>query len=91
MAGALVGEVGVSLFVAGTVFADVHIMLACHFSWQAQYLVKLQNTRVRSESVLVCVSASSCGTHVTIGHSTSMKRVDTDIVGNMKLHVKWRL
>ena len=36
VAGAVFGDLGVSLFVAGAAFGDV----ACHFSWQAQYLVK---------------------------------------------------
>ena len=35
MAGAVLGEVQVSLFVAGAV-----LVFKCHFSWQAQYLVK---------------------------------------------------
>ena len=50
MAGAVFGEVEVSLFVAGAVFGEVHVSLfvagavfgkfKCHFSWQAQYSVK---------------------------------------------------
>ena len=47
MAGAIFGDVGVSLFVAGAAFGDVAVslfvalvILECHFSWQAQYLVK---------------------------------------------------
>ena len=44
MAGALFGDVQVSLFVAGALFGDVKVSLfvelKCHFSWQAQYSVK---------------------------------------------------
>ena len=50
MAGAAFGEVRVSLFVAGAAFGEVHVSLfvagaafvkfMCHFSWQAQHLVK---------------------------------------------------
>ena len=51
MAGAVFGDVGVSLFVAGAAFGDVGVSLfvagavylvmsECHFSWQAQYSVK---------------------------------------------------
>ena len=51
MAGAVFGEVEVSLFVAGAVFGEVALSLflagaafgevaASHFSWQAQYSVK---------------------------------------------------
>ena len=36
VAGELFGEVQASSFVAGTVFGEDQ----CHFSWQAQYLVK---------------------------------------------------
>ena len=35
VAGAILGEVQVKLFVAGAIFDEV-----CHFSWQAQFLVK---------------------------------------------------
>ena len=41
MAGAAFGDVAVSLFVAGAIFGEVHMMLEGHFSWQAQYLVKV--------------------------------------------------
>ena len=37
VAGAVFGEVELSLFVAGAV---CRVKLNCHFSWQAQYLVK---------------------------------------------------
>ena len=50
MAGAVFGEVEVSLFVAGAVFGEVQVSFSwqaqnlvkckCHFSWQAQYAVK---------------------------------------------------
>ena len=30
------------LFVAGALFGEVGVILECHFSWHAQYLVKLQ-------------------------------------------------
>ena len=38
MAGAAFGEVHVSLFVAGAAFGEIKFM--CHFSWQAQHVVK---------------------------------------------------
>ena len=37
VAGAVFGDLGVSLFVAGAVYL---VTLECHFSWQAQHLVK---------------------------------------------------
>ena len=51
MAGAVLGEVQVSLFVLGAVLggsssvtfratAQYLVKLKCHFAWQAQYLVK---------------------------------------------------
>ena len=46
VAGAIFGEVGmfgVSLFVACAIFGEVAVMLQCHFSWHAQYLVKLDD------------------------------------------------
>ena len=48
MAGAVFGEVGVSLFVAGAAFGDILVSYEArinheiHFAWQAQYLVKLE-------------------------------------------------
>ena len=41
VAGAVFGEVAVSIFVAGTVFGEGHMILECDFSWLAQCLVKL--------------------------------------------------
>ena len=38
VAGAAFGEVHVSLFVAGAAFGEIKFM--CHFSWQAQHVVK---------------------------------------------------
>ena len=52
MAGAVFGDLGVSIFVTGAVFGDLgmsffvaaqHLglgILECHFLWQAQYSVK---------------------------------------------------
>jgi len=51
VAGAAFGEVHISLFVAGAAFGEVHVLLfkvqrlvkfMCHFSWQAQHLVRLE-------------------------------------------------
>ena len=40
VAGAVFGEVQVSLFVAGAISFGGRRKSKCHFSWQAQYLVK---------------------------------------------------
>ena len=52
--GAVLGEVQVSFFVAGAVLGEVQVLtfrgpgairlvkFKCHFSWQAQYLVKFR-------------------------------------------------
>ena len=49
MAGAILGEVEASLFVAGAAFGEVQaslfvagVKLKWHFSWQGRYLVKLR-------------------------------------------------
>ena len=39
VAGAVLGEGQVSLFVAGAVYL---VKVKCHFSWQVQYLVKVK-------------------------------------------------
>ena len=40
MAGAIFGEVQLSLFIAGALFGEVALKLHIQFSWQAQFLVK---------------------------------------------------
>ena len=46
LAGAALGDVQVSLFVAGAVLGEVQVslfILQCHFSWQVQYLGRLDS------------------------------------------------
>ena len=47
MAGALFGDLGLVLFVAGAVLGESLAILACDFSWQVQYLA-------RCDKFLVC-------------------------------------
>ena len=42
MADATVGEVAMSIFVAGTIFGEIAVILDCYFLSQTQYLMKLQ-------------------------------------------------
>ena len=83
VAGAVFGEVQVSLFVAGALFGEVEVLLSwqaqylvkfnCHFSWQAQYSLKFGMIAGARNVVFFNTNCSGCGLTVSCSdHSRIM-------------------